>query len=101
MGGGVNWTEDGGEAGGDRIQAKSDWDHCQGVSSVQWAQRHLGGNRMGMTTAPTVMTVKQFVLEEINRMLAKEGRNVRIVAERPKPQLAASDGQVVALNENR
>jgi hypothetical protein len=56
---------------------------------------------MGMTTAPTVMTVKQFVLEEINRMLAKEGRNVRIVDERPKPHLATSDGRVIALNENR
>jgi hypothetical protein len=47
------------------------------------------------------MSIKDFVISEINEMLAREGRDERIVAERPKPQLAASDGQVVALNENR
>jgi hypothetical protein len=52
-------------------------------------------------TATTTMTLKQFVLEELNAMLAREGRNVRIVDERPKPRLAAADGQVVALDRDR
>jgi hypothetical protein len=43
------------------------------------------------------MTLKEFVLEEFNRMLAAEGRDVQIVIERPRPQLAAEDGKVVEL----
>ena len=43
------------------------------------------------------MTIQEFFLEELNRMLAEEGRDVRIVTERPKPKLAAERGQVVEL----
>jgi hypothetical protein len=35
------------------------------------------------------ITLKELVLEELNRQLAAEGRDVRVVAERPKPRLAA------------
>jgi hypothetical protein len=34
------------------------------------------------------VTLKEFVIEEFNRMLAEEGRDVRIVTERPRPKLA-------------
>jgi hypothetical protein len=40
------------------------------------------------------VTLKEFVIEEFNRMLAEEGRDVRIVTERPKPKLT---GKVVEL----
>jgi hypothetical protein len=43
------------------------------------------------------VTLKEFVLEEFNRMLAEEGREVRIVAERPGPKLATESGRVVEL----
>ena len=33
------------------------------------------------------MTIKDYVLEELNRMLEAEGRDVRIVAERPRPEI--------------
>ncbi len=32
------------------------------------------------------ITIKEYVLEELNRMLAAEGKDVRIVAERPRPR---------------
>jgi hypothetical protein len=35
------------------------------------------------------MTLKELVFEELNRQLAEEGRDVRVVAERPKPRLVA------------
>jgi hypothetical protein len=35
------------------------------------------------------ITLRELVLEELNRQLAEEGRDVRVVAERPKPQLVA------------
>jgi hypothetical protein len=41
------------------------------------------------------VTIKELVLEEFNKMLAKEG--VQIVAERPRPQLATKEGEVVQL----
>ena len=40
------------------------------------------------------VTIKEFVLEELNRMLAEEGRDVRIVEERPRPKLV---GEVIEL----
>jgi hypothetical protein len=43
------------------------------------------------------VTLKELVLEEMNRQLAEEGRNVRVVAERPRPRLAALEGEVVQL----
>jgi hypothetical protein len=43
------------------------------------------------------MTLKELVFEELNRQLAEEGRDVRVVAERPRPQLVADRGEVVPL----
>jgi hypothetical protein len=37
------------------------------------------------------MTIKEYVLEELNKMLAAEGRDVRIVSERPKPTLVTDN----------
>jgi hypothetical protein len=44
------------------------------------------------------MTLKELVLEELNRQLAEEGRDVRVVAERPRPCLATDEGEVVELH---
>jgi hypothetical protein len=33
------------------------------------------------------MTLKELVLEEMNRLLEAEGRDVRVIAERPRPKL--------------
>jgi hypothetical protein len=35
------------------------------------------------------ITLKELVFEELNRQLAEEGRDVRVVAERPQPRLVA------------
>lgn len=43
------------------------------------------------------ITLKELVLEELNRQLVAEGRDVQVVAERPKPQLAAQQGELVQL----
>jgi hypothetical protein len=43
------------------------------------------------------LTLKELVFEELNRQLAEEGRDVRVVAERPQPRLAADRGEVVPL----
>ena len=43
------------------------------------------------------MTIKEYVLEELNRMLAAEGKNVRIVSERPRPRLIADEGKIVKM----
>jgi hypothetical protein len=40
------------------------------------------------------MTIKDYVLEELNRMLAAEGKDVRIVAERPRPRAVEDDNVV-------
>jgi len=45
------------------------------------------------------ITIKELVFEEINRMLEAEGRDVRIVSERPKPRLVAEEGRVVKLKD--
>ena len=45
------------------------------------------------------MTIKQFCLEEINRMLAEQGRDVQLVFEHPKPQLVADGGKVIEMIE--
>jgi hypothetical protein len=46
-----------------------------------------------------IVTLKELVLEELNRQLAEEGRDVRVFDERPRPQLATRDGNnVVRLN---
>jgi hypothetical protein len=45
------------------------------------------------------LTLKELVFEELNRQLAQEGRDVRVVAERPKPRLAAKQGEVVKLRK--
>jgi hypothetical protein len=47
------------------------------------------------------LTLKELVLEELNRQLAEEGRDVCVVTERPKPQLAASEGEVVEFNPRK
>ena len=41
------------------------------------------------------ITLKEFVLEEFNRLLEAEGRAVRIVTEPAKPRLAADGGRVL------
>lgn len=43
------------------------------------------------------VTIKELVLEEFNKMLAKDG--VQVIAERPKPQLATREGEVVQLSK--
>ena len=43
------------------------------------------------------VTLKEFVLEEFNRMLVQEGRDVQIITERLKPRLVA---EVVELRKN-
>jgi hypothetical protein len=48
--------------------------------------------------AMRTISIREFVLEEFNRMLAAEGRDVELVAERPKPRLVA---EVVELREER
>jgi hypothetical protein len=35
------------------------------------------------------LTLKELVFEELNRQLEEEGRDVRVVAERPRPRLVA------------
>jgi hypothetical protein len=44
-----------------------------------------------------VMTIKELVLWELNRQLAEEGSEVRVVSQRPQPQLATSEGVVVPM----
>ena len=36
------------------------------------------------------ITLKELVLEELNRQLAEAGRDVRVVSERPKPTLVSN-----------
>lgn len=43
------------------------------------------------------ITLKELVLEELNRQLAESGRDVRIVSERPKPALVG--GEVVEMRK--
>jgi hypothetical protein len=45
------------------------------------------------------ITLKELVLEELNRQLAESGRDVRIVMERPKPTLATAGGEVVEMRK--
>jgi hypothetical protein len=44
------------------------------------------------------MTMKEYLIEEINRQLRKEGRDIELVAERPGPRLVAEGGEVVQLS---
>jgi len=37
------------------------------------------------------LTVHEYVLEELNKLLAAQGRDVQIVSERPRPQLVANN----------
>jgi hypothetical protein len=37
------------------------------------------------------VTLREYVLEELNRRLAAQGRDVQIVSERPKPKLATDN----------
>jgi hypothetical protein len=41
------------------------------------------------------MTIQEFFVEEFNRMFAKEGRDVRIVTDRPRPTLVTDKGRLV------
>jgi hypothetical protein len=41
------------------------------------------------------ITLKELVFEELNRQLAEEGRDVQVVAERPRPRLVAERDEVV------
>jgi hypothetical protein len=36
------------------------------------------------------ITLREFVLEELNRQLVEAGRDVRVVSERPKPTLVSN-----------
>jgi hypothetical protein len=49
------------------------------------------------------MTMREFAQHEmlrlVNERLANEGRDIRVVAERPKPQLAAERGSIVELRD--
>jgi hypothetical protein len=47
------------------------------------------------------MTIQEYILEEINRRLEKKGSDVRIVAERPKPQLVADNVLQLPVKEHR
>jgi hypothetical protein len=48
------------------------------------------------------ITLKELVFEELNRQLAEEGRDVRVVAERPRPRLVAERvADVVPLRANQ
>jgi hypothetical protein len=42
-------------------------------------------------------TIQEFVLDELNRMLEEEGRDVRVAMRRPRPRLATDGGNVVEL----
>lgn len=42
-------------------------------------------------TSRRTMSLKEFVLEEFNRMLAEEGKDVRIVSEDYKPKLVVDN----------
>jgi hypothetical protein len=44
-----------------------------------------------------MLTLKELVLEELNRQLAEDGRDVCVVAERPRPRLATVRGEIVQL----
>jgi hypothetical protein len=44
------------------------------------------------------VTLKELVLEELNRQLVEDGRDICVVATRPKPRLAANEGTVVEFN---
>jgi hypothetical protein len=46
------------------------------------------------------ITIQQLVLEELNRQLAQEGREVCVVSERPRPQLVARGGEVIPLRDD-
>ena len=41
------------------------------------------------------LTLKEFLLEEINKDLREQGRDVQVVFQRPRPQLVADRGEVV------
>lgn len=47
------------------------------------------------------ITLKELVLEELNRQLKQEGRDIQVVAERPRPQLVAQNGEVVRMPTTR
>jgi hypothetical protein len=47
------------------------------------------------------ITFKDFVIEELNRMLAEEGRELCLSTERPRPMLASDGGRVIDLSEVR
>jgi hypothetical protein len=46
------------------------------------------------------ISLKEYVLEEFNRMLAEEGRDVRVVVERPRPRLVSESQNVVQLRSS-
>jgi hypothetical protein len=43
------------------------------------------------------VSIKEYVLEEINRMLEQEGRDLRISVQRPSPRLVTDAGNVIEL----
>jgi hypothetical protein len=43
------------------------------------------------------IALKDFVLEEFNRMLAAEGRDIQIVTDPPRPKLATEGGRVLEM----
>ena len=50
-----------------------------------------------------IMTIKEYLLEELNRRLRERGEDIELVYshDRPKPQLAAQEGKVVQLKEQQ
>jgi hypothetical protein len=47
------------------------------------------------------ITLREYVLEQFNQMLAENGENVRVVIDRPRPVLATTDGDVVLLPQQQ
>ena len=46
-----------------------------------------------------VLTIKEYLLEELNRRARERGEDVELVFEKPKPRLAARQGEVLQLRQ--
>jgi hypothetical protein len=44
-----------------------------------------------------VMTITEYLLEELNRRARERGEDIELVFEHPRPKLATRDGEVVEL----
>jgi hypothetical protein len=43
------------------------------------------------------LTIREYLLEELNRRARERGEDIELVFERPKPRLATKEGEVVEL----